>query len=882
MKKLQSFFVLKFSSSRLKDYGFKINIKLKEARINNEVIRVGYSPLISEIHRITGITSENIKEVSSAEIEIKKMRKKRNSDKNKKRIANLQYIIDKYLFVDSFVYIHFDNMSHYSKIIKNGLFINGEEFVRLISSAGNARQQNSLFIKKSLYEKLDYFIENGRDENFKIGASKYNAYAGLISSAGHKVEVPKFIVIPDYKTTRKTKVDFVTTKEDEEPEVEEKDLDLEFIPFDGMGICSKSYMNRIAYTLDLDYVPTSIIFRSAWMKGMMCSFDFHEFAKIKGIKEVTDIYGKKHEISQIDAILTESQFKMSGAYSSIEQYLSELNSRNYGFWVTRVSPKEEKRIATTNYQYIQCLNLNEERIKELCQPTIDYFKEVSGLEWEKVVLFLMGDIEKERVSRKWFDGLDPLLKCVIYDKRLLSDKFVRNKLIKLISKKIKESYIGVLRVFGNYQVMLSDPMAFSQYAFGLPVEGLLNRGEAYSSFWNKESCEKVSSLRSPMTYRSEINILNLKNSEEMKKWFGHITSGIIYNIFDESDMLHAGSDRDGDGVMTTNNKIFLENTFGGLPVTYERKSAEKTLINKSELWKSDLKVMNNKIGFITNLSTSLYNMLAGYEKNSHEYKLIINRLKNATCQQSKEIDKGKGILVDDIPSFWTKYTKPSDGEDSEKIKTRNELLIDKRPSFFVHLYPKYDREYKKYKKGYETYCISKFGIELDDLLEKDDLTEEQQKIILYYKKYSPLLDNPSSMNLVCWHMEKNVSLIKGIRIDNSWNFQVDLEKKKKMKLLYSKWKELRKEYSKDEYDILNLEIRNSSNSISSNSKEIGRLAMNLSSGFAFSVFPEFVEDLFFNSNVEIPVKEKDGSIFFNGSKYSLFTLDLESEFIEKK
>ena len=38
------------------------------------------------------------------------------------------------------------------------------------------------------------------------------------------------------------------------PIIEEKELPIEFVPFDGEGIGSPSFFNKIAYELDMDYV----------------------------------------------------------------------------------------------------------------------------------------------------------------------------------------------------------------------------------------------------------------------------------------------------------------------------------------------------------------------------------------------------------------------------------------------------------------------------------------------------------------------------------------------------------------------------------------------------------------------------------------------------
>lgn len=878
--KLQSFFIMKFSSSRLKYSNYKIDIKIKEARLNNEVIRVGNSPLISEINRIRGIRDDEIfREVSFAEKEIKKIKKRKNSLFSFERLEKLTYVVEKYLFIDSIIYVHFDNIKHYNGLMKSGLFINGFEYVRLVSSAGNARQQNVVFVKKELYDNLIFFIEAGRNEEYKIGESKYSAYAGLSTSAGHKVKFPRIAVIKDYKINRKTSVDFVTNKDNEEPFVEEgKILDLEFVPFDGMGICSKSYMNNLSYELDMEFVPSWFIFRSAWLKGMVCSIDFNKFSEENFVGEITDIYGKIHNICDIDIILTESQFKLSGAYKDFESYVSEIEKRDYGFWITRTSPKKEKKVATSNYQYLQCLNLSDENIEELCLPTVNYLKDVSGLSWEKTILFLIGSLEKEDINLNWWKSLDPLVRILITSPEFMNNNFVKNKIKKMISRKIKDSYIGSLRLFANYQVMISDPVAFLQHAFCLPVKGLLKEGEAFSSFWNKEKTEKISALRSPMTYRSEINVLNLKNTEEMNDWFSHL-SGIVYNVFDDSDMKHAGSDRDGDLVMTTNNKYFIENIYGGLPVTYNRKSASKVVIDRDILWKSDQKVFKNKIGYITNLSTTLYSMLALYDENSTEGKVIINRLKNLTCQQSREIDKGKGILVEDIPDWWAKYTSTKNKElstlEKETVEFRNKILADKRPYFFRHLYQHYEKEYKKYLGIYNTFCISNYGVTLEQLQEKENPTKEQRNTLYYFHRYNHLIDTPSVMNKVCHHMEEQVSLLKDARNDVRFAFSVDEDKIEKMKEIYKEWKILRKKHAQEGGSLLSHEIKRKVNEISVNINEIAKLSMNVSVGFAFSVFPEYVEELYKKKSVQVPVLDENGDIEFDGEKYSIVVLDLE-------
>ena len=65
---------------------------------------------------------------------------------------------------------------------------------------------------------------------------------------------------------------------------------------------------------------------------------------------------------------------------------------------------------------------------------------------------------------------------------------------------------------GNFSVMIPDMYAFMQHAFGQEVTGALKEFEHYSHFWNQRGKTEVVAMRSPLTWRSEVNKLNLKNN----------------------------------------------------------------------------------------------------------------------------------------------------------------------------------------------------------------------------------------------------------------------------------------------------------------------------------------------------------------------------------
>lgn len=116
-------------------------------------------------------------------------------------------------------------------------------------------------------------------------------------------------------------------------------------------------------------------------------------------------------------------------------------------------------------------------------------------------------------------------------------------MITAINKKITEAYIGKLIVQGCFSVMIPDPYALMEWAFANgdinKVRGLLNEHEHYSNYWNSRNVSEAIACRSPLTWRSEVNKLNLKSNDQTSEWYQYLTSGIIYNIWGTDCMLHA-------------------------------------------------------------------------------------------------------------------------------------------------------------------------------------------------------------------------------------------------------------------------------------------------------------------------------------------------------
>lgn len=881
---------MKFKSSRLRDSNYKIKkITLDDARQNQEVIRLSNSELIRAIQRIRGIDFNQ----SYLDELLRKKKKRKHS-------LSLNEEIDKLLYIEDIIDVEFDDARHYETVsTKKDIWINGKKYVRLLCSAGMGRRSTTMFANEEIVDDLRTFLNCGRDPNFEAVPNKWSAYYALASSATLRVSYPNFVVIPDCEVEKEVDVDFLqeTIDENIDPEVIPMRKLIGFNLFDGQGLISPRKAKEWASELDCDYLPATWTVRCAFLKGMLATFDFHLFAKEHNIDNIKDIYGKDHFVEDVDIIISESQFKGAKAYSSIEDYNAKCKEHDFAWGISRVSHsiEKQKNHAFTTYQYIQNLNITtQEQIESLCKKTVDWFNNVTGEDWVSTSLFLLGDVDKSRLSSSWFESLDnPLLQSLLLEPKLINDKQIQSKIQRLINKKIKESYLGNLLIDGNYQTMISDPISHAEWALGLEFKEGLGKKEYYSNYWNQRNINKVSAIRSPMTYWSENNVLDLVQRESLSKWYKYLYTGTIYNIWGADTLIMSGNDFDADENMTTSQKEFVECAYQNiLPPTYDRKSASKSKIDESVLWQYDIKTFNSRIGFYTNLGAEFSALLPLYEKGSEEYKELINRLKICNCLQSMEIDRAKGIKTMDIPKYWTKWQKISD-EDSEETKKLKRLhqktIADKRPYFFRYLYPDYEKQYKQRIANYDNYCWAEFGRGIFDIINASDKSKEEQYISDRYYRFAPLLESDSVMNNVCRYMESEVKELKRNHRLQSYDFkklfynssEFQDKNRKLLKNVFEKYQQYKKSInyhtSSSGFKEMMEWLREQIDGLIDTSDEVVYWGSDFGASFLLDVFPTDLLSVLkehADNKVMIPLKSNDGYIKYMGSTYEIEKIEL--------
>lgn len=549
------FYTIKINTSDIICNNYNITTDFDVLRKKGNIVSLGDNQVLKFIRRLKGVdfSPEAIDKLILEKKHIQSLdKKKKNSDS----ASEIQKQINESLFVPDLIALKCDTTKKdYKNICKNGfnldVTINNKKFShkykRLCAGAGQLRKNTSFFVNQDLYDELELIMMNSLTKNKigKINLAKFSAYFALYTSAITKVRTPRICVIKDYEYILKNQEVVWINDNNGELDTEKKTIDMKINAFDGGGMISPEMAEKWKEDMELDYLPSSFIIRSSWIKGLVSVFDFKRFGKeIANKGTITDVWGTKYNVEDIDIILTTSQFKMWKKYDSWEQYMFYYRKYGHMFGVSRVNKKENDFMTTLNYQYIQSNNFSEQSIKGLADYTVDWLKKIMSTDKLFTMLLLMGcqsyDADYLEVEEKLSSNV---AKALMYNDKILNDSYVKDKIIKMIDKKIRQAKIGKLYVEGSYDFTIPDLYAMAEHAFGLEPKGLLKAGECWNKRWVDKGSKEVILMRSPLVSPSENRKLYICFNEKCNDWFYYIKSGNIYNIWDTTIIAQSDADK---------------------------------------------------------------------------------------------------------------------------------------------------------------------------------------------------------------------------------------------------------------------------------------------------------------------------------------------------
>lgn len=648
-----------------------------------------------------------------------------------------------------------DRNSDYKRLCK-GFRINGVKYKRLLGTNNGIKNSTIVFVSERLHGELFRRIENGRDPKKKLNPSKLEAYRALACSASVPVSMPnKVLVVNDYKTEFFSDIIFLANQDDGEPLMEERKNELiKLNAADGFGLMSPNLARRWSEELGLDYVMSGCNSRMAFNKGMVFTFDFHDFAKnVAGEYMVKDAWGFDVDIRDVDLILNTSMVKLWSSYGSCDEYIRKSVMNRYTFGIAKVCPKELESERNLNYQFIQSFDLSDDDIEALIQPTMSEIKDVLGGDWRKTILFLRGiNLNDENI----FNGKSDWIKALMIDHELINDPYVRSLVFRQIRNRIKEAKIGVLKVHGNYSIVSGDPYAFCQHIFGMEVTGLLAAGELYNKYWVDRNTESVICFRAPMSCHNNIRKMSPLHSDDAAYWYQYMDTCTIINVWDTTCAALNGMDFDGDLMMLTDNQILLDRFIESPAILCEQKSAPSSVPTEAEIINSNISSFGNEIGRITNYVTSMYEVASRYDIDSPEYKELLYRIKCGQLIQQDAIDAAKGIIAKPMPVEWHDSYAVGRMEDGARKDLYRKIVAEKKPYFMQYIYPSLSKQYRNYVRKVNINCHRQFGIGIGEmlLLDETELSDNQKNFIEYYKKLMPVGNGDCVMNKICHRFEE--------------------------------------------------------------------------------------------------------------------------------
>ena len=526
--------LFKLNSSRIIDANFDLTLTYGEAVRNAEVIALASSTTLRMIDNINGKNSfEKEKEIKELKEKKKELLNKKNTRANKIKIKEINEKIHKEIFIEDYLCVVMETKGDYDKVLKH-FKVNGIEYQRLLSTSGGVKKSTIVFCSKRVHDKLYSQLNAERNPNIKFVPAKLEAYISLACSASFPVSKPNgILVVGEPMTHFKEDVIEVNGQGVVRPNVRYvDDYEIEHNACDGMGLMIPSLAKRWSEEVQEDYMIAGCCLRQAFTKGMIFTFDFHQFAdEVAHYDIVTDVWGNQHNIKDIELILTTSMLKLWSSYDSVDDWLEKTLSNDHTFAITKITPEKLDEEQTLNYQFLQSLELSDEDIEELCKPFLDSIDGIMNKDYRQSLLYLRGvDLKEKSVLRPPFDYTTAMM----LDETMLNDPYVYSKIKHNISNRIDRAKMGVLPVRGNFSIISGDPYLLCEYVFGFEPTGLLKKGEFYSKFWNDKDVKETVAMRAPMTSHNNIQQCKMVNDERVNKWFKYMDTVFILNAWDST------------------------------------------------------------------------------------------------------------------------------------------------------------------------------------------------------------------------------------------------------------------------------------------------------------------------------------------------------------
>lgn len=586
-------------------------------------------------------------------------------------------LTDALMVVQVYYFDVFKDLSFY------GFMYNGEKYKYFTSSAGQIRKKKAVFIKESVWNKVEKTIMCGltiEKINSKGGnnVNKHLAYMALANSATDQwdeFDIDRCIVIDDFETNVPGEFDFI---DETDYSITRKNDVVPITHTDGAGMILPSVMIK------------NTMFRAPWIKGLLGVFDFRTFIEENNYSPIiTDIYGEDHDIiaEDIRIIFTKSQFKMYKFYNTWEEY--KIYFKQHNCQAGRCNIEEERiKNAKINYQMLQTLtNITDDEIDLLTKKSVDKILNIcNSLDTMKDILGIT----------PYNTNMTPFQKAVKIYPALLNDTYAKDIIREIKNSLLKKYRSGKLEINGKYTFLLPDYYAACEYWFGHieTPKGLLAGKEVFC--WLFKQYDKLDCLRSPHLYKEHAIRFNVANKaygervEKLRKWF--TTNAVYTSTYDLISKI-LQFDVDGDKALVVADSDFIRiaerNMNGIVPLYYNMRKAEPRILNNKSIYDGlNAAFTGGNIGIYSNNISKIWNNDVFINGTDEEKEHAINCVKRLCCQNNFVIDFAKTLYKPEFPKNINEeikeYTNQKLPAFFEYAKDKDKIQVCERNDSFVN------------------------------------------------------------------------------------------------------------------------------------------------------------------------------------------------------
>lgn len=541
--------------------------------------------------------------------------------------------------------------------------------------------------------------------------SKLYAYNGLMMSGGYRVtgieiDKPHRVIVIDNPTFQIPRFRAITMEPDgwngdfqKYRRVEKYMDDLTITAFDGEGLISKEYSAVVDKALCGKHIHTSFQIRMPYVKGMLHQVDFKDFFASAGTSTITDIWGVKHKVGDVDIILTRSMFKGFGwlkdSGKSWADYWAAFRKYNHALYITNFSKEDAEDTTELNYQFLNTISMQAEEFRPadlpdgwisspaedprhwLTKETEQRYYDLCANEAYRLNYF------KKHAKGKWFKEKDRdywLGRILQKNPLFISEPVYTERLNSAAEGVVKRYGQGKLVIRGDNRFLSGDLLYLLTWMlddrsrkksnqrtfYSVAISNHFPQDAFYAPGAKYKAGEICTILRNPHIARNEEILLKPYTEENImrQRYLGQLTDVIMIDSHILAAERLGGADYDGDMVKTIADPVLIQCVMRN----YEFESISNSdnipllviptaepQIRDANDWKARYETVKNtfssRVGHISN--AALDRGIIAYDENSaaeqrQRYREEVEMLAILT---GLEIDSGKSGIKPDLSAY---------------------------------------------------------------------------------------------------------------------------------------------------------------------------------------------------------------------------------------